>query len=410
MPACGGSLQGSGSITSPNYPGYYHDNAYCVWYLTASYDQRVVLSFTDLQMERCCQCDYIQIYDGPYVNSRLLGTVCDTNNSTLNTFYSSSNHMTVVFRSDSSVVGRGFRAEFSNSLSPSSGHVDCSTDNMNIVISRHYLNSIGYDGHNLYLNDQYCRPVVNRYEVVFRYPINTCGNVRKFENGRVVYYNAIRAYSSNAGEITRQSHFTLNVSCRMERDMTVQNMYEARAINNTHITGTGRFNGSMAFYTSGNFYYEVTEVPYKVTLNQQMFVKVKLRRSDSTLMLFLDSCVASPSPHDDFTTRPYDLIHNGCATDSTVRIYSPDHTGAARFTFRAFQFLRAHESVYLRCNVLICPAAQSNSRCRQGCQRRKARDLGSAHESHTLVLGPIQLKELEKLDGGKEKVQAEVKA
>lgn len=49
---------------------------------------------------------------------------------------------------------------------------------MNIVIQRSYLISLGYDGNILYLNDQHCRPQVNSYQVVFSFPINTCGTQR----------------------------------------------------------------------------------------------------------------------------------------------------------------------------------------------------------------------------------------
>lgn len=395
--SCGGSLSGSGSFSSPNHPGYYHDNAYCVWQISASSDQTLYLAFTYLEMENCCGCDFIEVYDGPSVGSRLLGKVCEENynNNSLSSFHSSSNYLTVLFRSDGSVVGRGFNAEFTSSLSSNLGRVDCSSDNMNIVISKSYLNSVGVDAHSLYLNDQYCRPDISYYNVVFNFPINTCGTVRKFDHGRIVYTNALRSFSSSYGEITRQSMFRLNVSCRMEQDSVSQIIYEVTHGENVSISGSGRYNTSMAFYTSGNFYYEITQVPYQVRLNQNLYVQVRLRRGDSTLVLFLDTCVASPSPHD-FQTRAYDLIRNGCRVDSTVYTYSSGTSPYARFRFKAFQFLRATEHVYIQCKVLICPASDYSSRCRRGCSRRQARDLESEHESDTVVLGPIQLQEPEK--------------
>ncbi|XP_029554355.1 deleted in malignant brain tumors 1 protein isoform X4 [Salmo trutta] len=409
-PTCGGNLHGSGSISSPYYPEYYHDNAYCVWLLSAPSGQRIFLSFTDLELENCCSCDYISVYDGSSVHSQMLGTICDFNNSSLAAYHSTSNYMTVLFRSDQSVVSRGFRAMFSSSLASNQGRVDCSSDNMNIVIQRSYLISLGYDGNNLYLNDQHCRPQVNSFQVVFSFPINTCGTQRKFENGRVKYINGVRAYRSDSGEITRQSHFLLHVECRMEQDTMVQVMYETDDEGNGTITGTGRFNSTMAFFTNSNFYSEITQTPYKITLNQNMYVQVRLRRSDSSLHLFLDTCVASPSPHD-FQTRSYDLVRNGCRRDPTYYSYTSGTSSYARFTFQAFKFLRAHESVYLQCKVTICQASDYNSRCRRGCRTRKARDLGSSQESHTLILGPIQLKDLEKPDekvAEKEEIQAKV--
>ncbi|XP_071247224.1 CUB and zona pellucida-like domain-containing protein 1 [Salvelinus alpinus] len=369
------------------------------------------MSFTDLELENCCSCDYISVYDGSSVHSQMLGTICDFNNSTsLAAYHSTSNYMTVLFRSDQSVVSRGFRAMFSSSLASNQGRVDCSSDNMNIVIQRSYLISMGYDGNNLYLNDQHCRPQVNSYQVVFSFPINTCGTQRMFENGRVEYINAVRAYRTDSGEITRQSHFLLHVECRMEQDTMVQVMYETKDEGNGTITGTGRFNSTMAFFTNSNFYSEITQTPYKITLNQNMYVQVRLRRSDSSLHLFLDTCVASPSPHD-FQTRSYDLVRNGCRRDPTYYSYTSGTSSYARFTFQAFKFLRAHESVYLQCKVTICQTSDYNSRCRRGCRTRKARDLGSSQESHTLILGPIQLKDLEKPDekvAEKEEIQAKV--
>uniref|UniRef100_A0A667XGN7 CUB and zona pellucida-like domains 1, tandem duplicate 1 n=1 Tax=Myripristis murdjan TaxID=586833 RepID=A0A667XGN7_9TELE len=392
---CGGSMYGSGSFSSPYYPSYYHDNSYCVWYLRTRSDERISLSITDL-FENCCYCDYIAIYDGPSLGSRFLGKVCE--NSTNDFFHSSSNYMTVLFRTDGSVVGRGFSAKFTSSLPPSSGEitliicrVDCSSDNMNIVISRSYLTSMGYGGHDLYLNDQYCRPQITSYQVIFSFPVNTCGTIRRVSNPSLLYTNAIRAHKSQYGEITRQSHFKLHVDCRMEQDTTAQIMYIARDTNSSDVTGSGRFNATMAFYTSSSFYYKVTEVPYKVSLNQDMFVEMRLRRDDSSLVLFVDTCVASPNPHD-FHTRSYDLVRDGCKRDSTYYAYSSGSSYVARFTFKSFQFLRTHDSVYLQCKILICPASDYNSRCRRGCYKRKARDLGSEHESQSLVLGPIQLK------------------
>uniref|UniRef100_A0A7N8XTI6 Deleted in malignant brain tumors 1 protein-like n=1 Tax=Mastacembelus armatus TaxID=205130 RepID=A0A7N8XTI6_9TELE len=388
---CGGSLFGSGTFSSPNHPNSYNNNAYCVWQLRVPYDQKIVLTFTYLQLENCCSCDYIAVYDGPSVNSRYLGKVCNS----LNSFYSSSNYMTVLFRTDGSVVGRGFTAEFIGSLPPSSGRVDCNSEKMNIVIEKSYLNSLGYDGTALYLDDPNCRPQVSRYQVIFSFPINNCSNVQKFENGSVVYTNTIQAYTSNYGEITRQSHFKIKVGCHMAQDSVAQILYLTEHRGNSSIIGTGSFNTSMAFYTSSSFYYKVTQVPYEVTLNQNLYVQVDLGADDSTLVLFLDTCMASPSPYD-FQSRSYYLVRSGCPMDNTYQAYITGTRSYARFTFRAFQFLRAKDSVYIRCKVLICPASDYNSRCRRGCSKRKVRDLGSQHDSQTLVLGPIQLKDPEK--------------
>ncbi|XP_072771117.1 scavenger receptor cysteine-rich domain-containing protein DMBT1-like [Nerophis lumbriciformis] len=384
---CGGSMFGSGIFSSPNHPGYYQNNAYCVWNIRSSPSQRVLLEFPYLQLESCCRCDYISVYDGPSVNSPYLGKACG---NASNVFYSTSSHMTVVFRSDGSGSGRGFRAEFNSALPQNSGKVNCSSNDMTIVIGRKYLNSLGYDGHSLYLNNQNCRPIVYANEVVFSFGVNSCGTSRKFDNGRVVYTNAVRAYTSSFGDITRMANLKINVVCRMDQDSVAQFMYLAQNHDNTTITGTGKFNTSVDFYTHSNFYYKVTEFPYKVSLNQDLYVQVDLGGGDSSLVIFLDTCVASPSPYD-FHSTTYSLLRNGCPVDNTYQSYSSGSTRYARFSFKAFQFLRSVEKVYLQCKVLICQSNDWNSRCRRGCLKRKARDVGAEHESRTLVLGPIQL-------------------
>uniref|UniRef100_A0AAY4AZX9 CUB and zona pellucida-like domains 1, tandem duplicate 1 n=1 Tax=Denticeps clupeoides TaxID=299321 RepID=A0AAY4AZX9_9TELE len=370
---CGGSLTGSGSFTSPNYPGYYPNNAHCIWYLSAPSGQ----------LEHCCSCDNIAVYDGSSTSSHQLGSIC--HNTSSEVFHSSYNSMTVVFRSDFSGVARGFRASFYSSL-------PTDKDNVNIVISTSYLNSVGYSGHDLYLNDQNCRPSISSYQVVFNFPINECGTVREFISGRVMYKNALRAYQSNYGEITRQSNFMLHVGCYMEKDAMAQLMYVANETNEGSIDGIGRFTVMMAFYTSSSLTQKIYDSPYVVQLNQFLYVGAHLRRDDSSLVLFVDTCVASPNPHNFSEHRIYDLIRNGCPRDNTYSTISSGSQSKAGFRFQAFKFLRTHPTVYLQCNFFICLRHDNNSRCRQGCRSRAARDLGSYDDTTTVILGPFKLK------------------
>ncbi|XP_051722944.1 CUB and zona pellucida-like domain-containing protein 1 isoform X3 [Ctenopharyngodon idella] len=389
-PQCGGHLYGSGLFSSPNYPNYYHDNAYCVWYLSAQHGQRIFLSFVDVQLERCCNCDYITVHDGSSTGHPQLGKICfnDTTNQVL---HSSSRYLTVVFRSDYSDVSHGFKALFTSSLTADEGRVDCSSDNMVIVIQRSYLNSLGYSGNDLYVDDHLCRPTITSSEVVFSFPLDTCGTAKEMMNGYVSFTNNVRASQSQLGEITRQSQFLLHVGCRMEPDTIVQILYRAKEIIDANITGTGRFNASIAFYTSSGFYQQIYDSPYEVDLNQYLYVQVKLNRPDNSLDLFLDTCVASPNPSD-FKDRSYDLLRNGCPRDNTYYSYTSGQHYYAQFRFRAFKFLRTHAFVYLQCKVIICPDNDYNSRCRQGCRLRRKRSLDSTYHTNTVTLGPIKLK------------------
>ncbi|XP_046712329.1 deleted in malignant brain tumors 1 protein-like isoform X2 [Silurus meridionalis] len=390
LPACGGNYYGSGSISSPYYPGYYHDNAQCVWRLSAPAGQTIFLSFQDLDLERCCNCDYVNVYDGSSTTSPLIGKLCHNTTSHLD-FQSTSSYMTVLFRSDYSGVGRGFKAYFSSSLNQNTGRVDCSSERMNIAIRKSYLDSMGFNWQDLYLDDHRCRASTDYSYVTFNFPLQSCSTKRKTQNGRIIYTNNVRAAQSMSGEITRRdTHFLMFVSCVMERDSSVGTLYEAKEITNATISGTGRFNTTMAFYPSSSFSYPITEFPYRVNLNQELYVQVQLTRAEPSLHLFIDSCVASPNH--DFTIRTYDLIRNGCQRDSTVYIYRNGNRYFAQFRFSAFKFLRTHSQVFLRCDLIICADNDYNSRCRQGCRNRRKRSLSSDHHTEVVTLGPITLK------------------
>ncbi|XP_063048656.1 deleted in malignant brain tumors 1 protein-like [Engraulis encrasicolus] len=395
-PPCG-DLSSSGSFSSPYYPNYYHDNAYCVWRLSAPPGQRVLLLFTDLELEGCCDCDYISVYDGPSTSSSQLGRLCA--NSTADAFHSSSNHMTVLFRSDSSLVSRGFRAEFISSLSPSKGNVECSRSHMTITISLSFLSSEGFHGDDLYVNDPNCRPTQNSSQVTFRFHLKQCGTSRKIQNGWVVYANDVRTYPNDTQDITYLPQLHLSVGCHMEKDAVSQVMYVAHNRLEFNVTGTGLFNTSMAFYTSSNFYDQVHADPYYVSLGDYMYVQVRLGEPDSSLVVFLDTCVASPTPDDDQHQHSHYLLLNGCPADSTYYSYTSGSNYYARFHFRAFTFLRTYPSVYLRCKVVICASGDPGSRCRQGCRsRRVARQLDPQLDTTTMVLGPIKFRDPEQLE------------
>nr|XP_060497256.1 deleted in malignant brain tumors 1 protein-like [Panthera onca] len=111
---CGGFLfNASGTFFSPSYPGYYPNNADCVWEIEVNPGYRINLGFNSLQLEVSSNCnfDYVEISDGPLNSSNLLGKIC---NGTRQIFTSSYNRMTVRFRSDISIQSTGFSAWYNS--------------------------------------------------------------------------------------------------------------------------------------------------------------------------------------------------------------------------------------------------------------------------------------------------------
>ncbi|NXN57643.1 DMBT1 protein, partial [Rynchops niger] len=116
--------------------------------------------------------------------------------------------------------------------------------------------------------------------------------------------------------------------------------------------------------------------PYYVDLNQDLFLEASLHSSDRNLILFVDTCVASPDPSN-FKALTYELIRSGCVKDPTYITINSSYKDVARFSFNAFSFIHRYPSVYLQCELVVCMKNDYSSRCYRGCASRFKRDVGS---------------------------------
>ncbi|XP_066255144.1 cubilin [Euwallacea similis] len=110
---CGGALiSPTGSITSPQYPEPYSRNTECIWTIFVNVGSKIQIIFSDVDLEPHgnCAMDYIQVFDGPTTGSKSLGKYCTPQ---INFIISTSNEMTLLFRSDVSFQGRGFQLKYS---------------------------------------------------------------------------------------------------------------------------------------------------------------------------------------------------------------------------------------------------------------------------------------------------------
>ncbi|CAK1578706.1 unnamed protein product [Parnassius mnemosyne] len=107
---CGGTLTSiSGSISSPNYPDNYNENAECFYRIVTSSGSRIRISFTELDLEKTpnCRDDYIEIFDGRDTNAVSLGKHCSMS-SILSNIVTTTNYAYIKFRSDIYLGGKGF--------------------------------------------------------------------------------------------------------------------------------------------------------------------------------------------------------------------------------------------------------------------------------------------------------------
>ncbi|KAM9010595.1 scavenger receptor cysteine-rich domain-containing protein DMBT1 [Ara ararauna] len=388
---CGGSLfNPSGTLQSPYYPLNYPDNADCLWQIQVENNFRITLTFRSIQLQGGCQNDYIEIYDGPPNTSPLLGRICSNYGLT---YTSSSNFMAVRFHSDSRYSSRGFHAVYRSIPTDHITTLVCLPTYMRAAVDRHYLQSQGYSVRNISLSDPYCRPTFTPTEVIFNIPYNGCGTRRQGNKETITYSNVIRV-AAFGYIIKRQRDLYLSVNCKMLQDTLVQAMYIANdTINvNESLFQYGRYSVNLTFYNSSSFLWPVHDFPYYVNLNQNLFLQASLHSSDPNLVMFVDTCVASPDPYD-FRTLTYELIRSGCVKDPTYSSYYSPYSSVARFAFNAFSFVNRYQSVYLQCELVVCRTYDYSSRCYQGCVNRFKRDAGSSQEKMSVVVGPVQLRE-----------------
>ncbi|XP_058836590.1 protein tolkin-like [Topomyia yanbarensis] len=114
---CGRTFQDhSGFFTSPSYHSKIPPNEpeRCEWRITATHGEQIVLNITDLDIYKSenCRTDYLEIRDGYWYKSPLLGKLCGSKRNN-NLIISSGNRMMLTFvTSYRQISMRGFSAQY----------------------------------------------------------------------------------------------------------------------------------------------------------------------------------------------------------------------------------------------------------------------------------------------------------
>ncbi|XP_071088548.1 scavenger receptor cysteine-rich domain-containing protein DMBT1-like [Haliotis cracherodii] len=149
MPAGRNPIQ----IVSPGYPNNYQSGLDCQWTINApsGSDITVEVLFVDMEIVPSCTNDYLLFKDGTTNSARQLAKICERTSTAI---VSSSYHMTIIFHSDSSTTGRGFRLQYS---SEGANVRYCGNSMLSASTSTWtYLSSPGYPNYN-YNNNMDCK-------------------------------------------------------------------------------------------------------------------------------------------------------------------------------------------------------------------------------------------------------------
>lgn len=105
----------TGTLISPFYPNPYEHSRRCYYEIVAPPGKAVSLHFEDFDIEDTsypdCDFDFVKLFDGFDVNSTLIGKYCGS--IVPPNAISSLNVLLLLFQSDSSISGKGFKATYS---------------------------------------------------------------------------------------------------------------------------------------------------------------------------------------------------------------------------------------------------------------------------------------------------------
>lgn len=102
----------TGVIRSPGYPANYPPSKTCVWTINVPTGKQIMLNITEFDLEngarRGCQYDFLEIRNGGYITSPLIGKFCGGVPPPTR-IPSSTNTLYLKFHSDNSRSGHGFQ-------------------------------------------------------------------------------------------------------------------------------------------------------------------------------------------------------------------------------------------------------------------------------------------------------------
>ncbi|XP_061589374.1 bone morphogenetic protein 1-like isoform X2 [Cololabis saira] len=110
---CGDSLQESaGNFSSPGFPNGYSAHTHCVWRISVTPGEKIVLNFTSMELFRShlCWYDHVEVRDGFWRKAPLKGRFCGHTHP--DPIISTDSQLWIQFRTSSSWLGKGFSAVY----------------------------------------------------------------------------------------------------------------------------------------------------------------------------------------------------------------------------------------------------------------------------------------------------------
>ncbi|XP_049321051.1 pancreatic secretory granule membrane major glycoprotein GP2 isoform X6 [Astyanax mexicanus] len=252
----------------------------------------------------------------------------------------------------------------------------CNSSSGVLSLSRCELFEAGFPSDFLHLNDPSCGGDIQDDRVVFTFDnrFRICGTTMKSNATHLIYENTVRmaegVYSGSV--ISRDSWLDVKFSCVYPLIQSISmsmSIYSKESVVSKILPGTeSAYQLRLVTYPNSSF---ITPYSGNITIevNQQVFIAVEADGIDSSqFATVLDSCWATPYNDINYPVR-WDLIINECPNekDGTVEVLQNGIWTASHFSFRMFTFTNLSNSIFLHCQVHLCP--RMSGQCSQPCNK-----------------------------------------
>ncbi|XP_046567603.1 CUB and zona pellucida-like domain-containing protein 1 [Haliotis rubra] len=398
----------AGTLQSDNYPQPYPRNVHCLYIIRpTNTGQLYKLEFSDFKTESCCDIVHVatlnssssipvggSTYSGSSKPPILLGKA-----------------FVVSFDTDGSNNMGGFQATWSPALVQDVVNMSCDAGTFNIQIDLTFLKRLypASSERTIALADSSCTGTIINDNIVIKTDADSCGTIVKTETDRHVYTNFLvdRIFATESNNIVRGERWKIPITCSVPRsesfsihyhpypDVGTRRRSEVERMSREvkgHIRVQQNFPTSISVFEDQAMTIRQFTAPQK-RLGEDLFFRVQLDQADSDLKLVVTSCFALPTYLETTSSTKYILAQEGCAVDSGTHILrtTNHHTD---FQMKVFKFAGNYNTVYITCDVRVCPVTDNSPSCQQTCTSPGKRSSERNTGTNRVRFGPVIVEDL----------------
>ncbi|KAK3740322.1 hypothetical protein QZH41_008775, partial [Actinostola sp. cb2023] len=260
--------------------------------------------------------------------------------------------------------------------------VTCGEDYMEITLQTKYFPNTDY--RNLHLKSPSCKAKMTSPRTIsFRTGLDGCGTTHSETDDTITFSNEVnndqRNQSKDPSAITRDALIVLPFYCKYSRKKLLSSSFKpSKKIVHASEGQFGSFTFSMNLFKSSEYKQPYTPVDYPValSLNTPLWIQFAVKDTKVDLVVFAESCSATPSPDPNSSTK-YVFLEQGCVKDPTMAYLQDPVSGSKvqRFKIKLFRFVHITDGLmYIHCNLMVCHRNSAKSRCSLGCIKRSLPD------------------------------------